>query len=80
MKKAIVIGLILATMSMTACNKQVVDFNYKFDKAIIDIGNDIITIDIKSWTDFDDGDQIQITDTNGKTYLVHSSKCTLVKE
>ena len=34
---------------------------------------------VQSWTDFEDGDQIQVK-INGNTYLVHSSNITLIQE
>lgn len=77
---AVTIGILLA-MSLTACgNKQLIDTHYVFNKAIINTHTEVITVDVKSWKDYEDGDQIQITTTDGKTYLVHSSQCTLIKE
>lgn len=53
----------------------------KFDKAIIKMPDDTVKeIDIESWTDYDDGEQLQIVATNGDVYLVSSINCILVKE
>ena len=34
---------------------------------------------IDSWTDYEDGDQIQVV-INGTTYLVHSTNIVLIQE
>ena len=80
MKKLIIL---LLTIVMTACilcgcNKQLVDFTYKFDNAIICLPNgDIIEGKVDSWKDYEDGDQIQVV-IDGKTYLVHASNIVLM--
>ena len=60
------------------CNRQLIDTTYKFDKAIIDLGTEVITVEIKSWKDFEDG-EYQITTKDGEVYLTHSSRCVLIK-
>ncbi len=64
----------------TGCNKQIIDTNYTFNKAIINTGSEVITVNVKSWKDFEDGDQIQIKAEDGTVYLVHSSNITLICE
>lgn len=65
----------------TSCtNKQVFDTTYRFDKAVIYIGGEWRTVQVDSWKDFEDGDQIQVKDKDGNVYLVHSSNVTLIKE
>lgn len=61
-------------------NKDLFDTTYRYDSAMIEIpGGDVITGPVTSWTDYADGDQIQVT-INGKTYLVHSSNIVLINE
>lgn len=82
MKKIIAI-LILAVMMLTlvSCNYQVIDLNYKFDYAYISYGDGTVEkVEIASWRDYEEGDQIQITGKDGTVYLVHSENCVLVKE
>jgi len=76
---AIILLLTLAALALTACgNKQIIDLNYKFDRAIISLPNgDVVKGEVQSWTDFEDGDQIQVK-IDGKTYLVHSSNVALI--
>lgn len=73
-------GMIAGIMmgSMTSCNKQIIDTNYTFNRAIINTGNEVIEVKVKSWTDYEDGDQIQIKAEDGTVYLVHSSNITLI--
>jgi ribosomal protein S1 len=82
MKKILIalLALVMVLIVLTGCNKQLFDTTYSFDRAIISLPNgDIIEGKIDSWTDFDNGDQIQVK-INGITYLVHSSDIVLIAE
>ena len=81
MKKIISIILIITMLVMmlllSGCNKQIIDLNYHFNYAIIQLPNgDIVEGTVQSWTDFEDGDQIQVK-IDGITYLVHSANIVL---
>lgn len=70
-----VIGII-----MGCGNKSFIDTTYTFDNAIIRLQDgEIVKGKVEKWTDFEDGDQIQVT-VDGKTYLVHSSNVDLIAE
>lgn len=81
-QKSVALAILIAVITiiiliLTSCNRQMIDLNYTFNKAIIDgVGE----IEITSWTDYDQSDMIQITDKSGKTYLTHSSKVILIHE
>ena len=78
MKKILAITLI--ALSMTACNRQIVDLTYSFDEAIIRLPNgSIVHGNVTSWKDYEDGDQIQVV-IDGTTYLVHSSNIVLINK
>ena len=81
MKKILAIVLVLISMlTFTACNKQMVDLTYSYERAILSLPNgEIIEGRVSSWTDFEDGDQIQVR-IDGKTYLVHSSNIVLISD
>ena len=85
MKKIIAILLAAAiTLGLaaiiTGCNKQMVDLTYSYEYAIISLPNgEVVEGKVSSWTDFEDGDQIQVK-INGKTYLVHSSNIVLISD
>ena len=84
MKKTIAMLLaIIAILSgavLTGCNKQMVDLTYSYEYAIIGLPNgETVEGKVSSWTDYEDGDQLQVK-INGKTYLVHSSNVVLISE
>lgn len=89
MKNRIILGFMAAaTIFMVACsdtstsqvwgNKMWYDTDY-FDTAIIDLHNEVITVEIESWTDFEDGEQLQIKSKDGTVYLTSSYNCTLIQ-
>ena len=84
MKKliAILLAAVLAVSIavLAGCNKQMVDLTYSYEYAIIGLPNgEVVEGKVSSWTDFEDGDQIQVK-INGKTYLVHSSNVVLISD
>ena len=82
MKKAIAVlsALVLGAMVLAGCNKQMVDLTYSYEYAIIGLPNgEVVEGKVSSWTDFEDGDQIQVR-IDGKTYLVHSSNVVLISD
>lgn len=82
MKKKVILAIaLLSTIAaLTACNQQIIDTTYTYDRAILSLPNDeIVEGKVTSWRDFEDGDQIQVK-INGKSYLVHSSNIVLIAE
>jgi len=85
MKRIIALVLTLAVLAasallLTACNKQMVDLTYSYERAILSLPNgEVVEGKVSSWTDFEDGDQIQVR-IDGKTYLVHSSNIVLISD
>ena len=82
MKKLIalllVVILALTVMLLAGCNKQLVDLTYSYEYAIIGLPNgETVEGKVSSWTDYEDGDQLQVR-IDGKTYLVHSSNVVLI--
>ena len=84
MKKAIAIALTLvlalSILVLAGCNKQMVDLTYSYEYAIIGLPNgQVVEGRVSSWTDYEDGDQLQVR-IDGKTYLVHSSNVVLISK
>ena len=82
MKKIIAMLLaviaVLSTVLLSGCNKQIMDLTYSYEYAIIGLPNgEVVEGKVSSWTDYEDGDQLQVK-INGKTYLVHSSNVVLI--
>ena len=80
-RRLIFLTLVISMMiCATGCNKQFVDLTYKYNKAIISLPNgEVVEGKVTSWTDYEDGDQIQLK-INGTTYLVHSEDVVLMAE
>lgn len=77
---AIFFIILFIYMILSGCNKQVFDTTFKYNRAIIQLPNGtVIDGKVQSWTDFEDGDQIQVK-IDGVTYLVHSSNVVLIDE
>ena len=61
-------------------NQYLVDTVRQYDYAIIKLdGATFAEGKVEKWTDYEDGDQIQVQ-IEGNTYLVHSSNIVLMKE
>lgn len=79
-KLALVASTIVFTVSLSGCNKQIVDVTFSYERAIISLPNgEVVDGKVQSWTDYEDGDQIQVK-IDGVTYLVHSSQVVLISE
>lgn len=79
-KLALIVSAIALAISLSGCNKQVVDLTYSYDRAIISLPNgEVVDGKVQSWTDYEDGDQIQVK-IDGVTYLVHASQVALISE
>lgn len=79
-KLALIASSIALAVSLSGCNKQVVDLTLSYNRAIISLPNgEIVDGKVQSWTDYEDGDQIQVK-IDGVTYLVHASQVVLISE
>ena len=81
MKKILALALALVLiLGLAGCNKQMVDLTFSYERAILVLPNgEIVEGRVSSWTDFEDGDQIQVK-IDGKTYLVHSTNIVLISD
>lgn len=79
MKKLVAIILTLVLMlCFTGCgNQQIFDTNYTFKKAYVKIGEEWYDVQIKTWTDYEDGEQLQLKLHDGTVLIVHSANCIL---
>ena len=79
-KRLLLLVVVLMSLLLVGCNKQLIDTTYSFDRAIISLPNgEIVEGKVQSWKDFDDGDQVQVK-INEKTYLVHTINVVLISE
>lgn len=83
-KFGVAVLIAMITISLYARNKDMWDTNYTFNAAICysDFDGDGVgewkTFEINNWTDYSDGDLIQIKTKDGDVYLFHASNCTLI--
>lgn len=83
MKKLIACFLLttLFMLTLVSCNYDIIDTQFSYDTAIITLHDgERIEISVKSWRDYEDGEQLQITSTDDKVYLVSSYNCILIDE
>lgn len=68
----------VAIVALCGFNYDLFDTTYSFDEAIIALPNgEVVSGEVDSWTDFEDGDQIQVK-INGITYLTHATNVVLI--
>lgn len=81
MKKILIMFASIAMiLSMTGCNRQIVDTTFSYNRAIIHLPDDtVIDGKVQSWRDYEDGDQIQVK-IDGVTYLVDCMNIVLISE
>lgn len=80
-KKILILSGIIATFMLVGWgNKDWFDFTYTYDRAIISLPDGtVIDGKVQSWTDYEDGDQLQIK-IDENIYLVHSMNVALIRE
>ena len=77
--KKLLLGLLLVfTLTLTGCNKQLIDWNYSYKKVHIYETN--TCYDISSWTDYEDGEQLQVHIKDKGKILISSTSCFLVDD
>ena len=81
--KIVLLGIMIlgGLVLLTGCNKQIIDTKYTFDRAIVVLNDGTrMEIEIEKWTDYEDGEQLQIIGKDGKVYLVSSYNTILIKD
>lgn len=86
MKKIIVIVIVIAIVfalvgcSVSGFNKQIIDLQYEYKYAIIQRYDGEQLLEITSWRDYDNSEQLQLIDTDGRVWLVNSYNTILLSE
>ena len=83
MKKVVslILVVVLCVVLFSGCgyNKQILDFNYKYNYAIISLMNgELVEGPISSWNDYDNSDMVQVTFTDGNIYYTHGSNVLMI--
>lgn len=78
MRKVRLFGaLMFMTLTLTGCNKQVMDLTYNYNYAVIQLPDGtIVEGKVQSWNDYD-GEQLQVK-IDGVVYLCSSYNCVLM--
>ncbi len=78
---ALVLASVLGTsLGGCACNYQLVDTKYQFNKAIIHTEEDkVLVVEIAKWTDYD-GEQLQIITKDGMVIVTSSFDTKLIND
>lgn len=85
MKKviAIVLAVIVIAVCFAGCggyNKQILDLNRHYNRAIIQLANgEVVEVEVDKWSDYD-GEQLQIIAKDGTVYLTSSFRCDLIQD
>ena len=80
--KILLIGIMIicGMLILSGCNRDIIDTNNTFDRAIIILNDGTrMEIEIKKWSDYE-GEQLQIVGKDGKVYLVSSFNTILIKD
>ena len=72
--KKILFSVALLSLLLAGCNRTIVDTTWAYKYADI---NGIGTVEVSSWTDYENSDMIQIKATDGTVYLTHSANVNL---
>ena len=84
----IIVGIIVVLLAVGAAiywqthigNRQLMDINYHFDRAIIKLPNgDVVEGKLNSWLDYDDSDVVQVK-VDGVTYLTSYVNVCLIDD
>lgn len=78
MKKLLLGLLLVSSLTLTGCNKQLVDLNYRYSK--VHIYETDTCYEISSWTDYEDGEQLQVHIKGKGKILISSTSCFLVED
>ena len=71
-------AVVALTLTLTGCNKQIIDTSYHFNYAqILMPDGTVVEGKVQKWTDFTDGDQIQL-EIDDVVYLTHSTNVVLM--
>ena len=76
-----IVLIIIFSLLLTSCgNYQIIDMVYQYDYAYILLPNgEIVEGSIDFWSDYEDGDQIQVC-IDGIIYLTDTTRCVLISK
>ena len=79
LKVKLISMIIIVMLLLSGCNRTIIDTKWSFNKAIINLGEEIIEVRVDKWKDFE-GDAVQIVDIDGNVYLTSYVNVVLINE
>lgn len=81
-KKLLALAVVMVLPFVVGFNKQLIDLEYTFERAIIKLPNgQVLEDEVLSWRDYERGDsQIQVKLKSGLMYLVDSKNIVLIHD
>lgn len=76
----VVLVVIVLSFTVSCGNYSMIDTKFSYTHAYIKVGDEWIKVEVDSWRDYSDGDQLQVVDTDGNVWLSSSNNIVLVKE
>jgi hypothetical protein len=77
---ALIAIAVIAAVTLTGCNRQVIDTTWSYNKVIINRQDgSVIEGKLDGWLDFENSDMVQVKIGN-TTYYTHSSNVILIHE
>lgn len=74
----VLVLIMIMSIFLTSCNKQIFDTTWEFDYAYIQLPNGkVVEGKVEKWDDWDNSDVVQIK-INGVWYLTHYSNVVLI--
>lgn len=78
MNRIAIVILSIATLSLTGCNKQILDLNYKYKK--VHNFDNHRCYEINCWRDYEDGEQIQVEIKGYGKVLFYANQIALIED
>lgn len=76
----VLVVLLLAALFNGCGNYQLIDAQYKFDRAIVKLPNGLVVEGkLDSWCDYNDCDNVQVK-IDGTTYYTHAANVVLIAD
>ena len=72
--------LIVGLLFLTGCNELFFDYNYKFNRAYIELPEGVTEVEVFSWRVYGESDMVQVTSVEGTVYYTHGSKVILIND
>ena len=74
----IMVMMVMVSMVGGCGNTQIIDTKWSFDTAVITVGNEVKTVKVERWKDYEDG-VVQVVDEDGNVYMTNYTNMVLIQ-